>query len=98
MESESNSMKIETLSDSNYHSWKIRIQHVLALKDLEELLEEDPPTDTAALSLWKKKDKKSARRDRSNIVKRHARKMCESPSHQRNVDYHQERIRAPHAS
>ncbi len=48
MESESNSMKIETLNDSNYHSWKIRIQHVLALKDLEEFLEEDPPTETTA--------------------------------------------------
>ncbi len=59
MESESNSMKIETLNDSNYHSWKIRIQHVLALKDLEELLEEDPPTETAALPTWKKKDKKA---------------------------------------
>ena len=59
MESDTNSLKIETLNELNYSSWKIRIQHVLALKDLEDFLEDDPPTDTSQSAIWLKKDKKA---------------------------------------
>jgi hypothetical protein len=59
MESEHSSNKIEKLNSNNYHSWKIRIQHVLTLKDLEDFLVEDSPTDTSNASTWIKKDKKA---------------------------------------
>ncbi len=42
IESSSSSSKTDKLNHSNYHFWKIRIQHVLTLKDLEDFLE-DPP-------------------------------------------------------
>jgi len=44
MDSDNSSTKIEKLNNSNYHFWKIRIQHILTLKDLDQFLDEDPPT------------------------------------------------------
>ena len=57
MESKNPSIQIDMLDDSNYHYWKIRIQHVLTLKDFENFLEEDPPSDSTELAAWTKKDK-----------------------------------------
>ena len=59
MDSENSSIKIDELDNSNYHYWKIRIQHILALKDLDNFLEDDPPTDSTQLAAWTKKDKKA---------------------------------------
>ena len=63
MESESSTTKIEMLNNSNYHHWKIRIEHLLILKDLEDFLYDDPPSSetstTAQVALWRKKDKKA---------------------------------------
>lgn len=59
MESEHSSSKIDKLDNSNYHFWKIRIQHILALKDLENFLEENPPSDSAKIAALTKKDKKA---------------------------------------
>ena len=59
MESESNSHRIEKLNDTNYFAWKIRIFHILALKDLEDCLNEDPPEDATERVTWQKKDKKA---------------------------------------
>ena len=61
MESENCTARIEKLDHSNYHFWKIRIEHLLILKDLENCLHEDPPNsnDSATVSLWHKKDKKA---------------------------------------
>ena len=61
MESESSTARIDKLDNSNYHFWKIRIEHLLILKDSEGFLHEDPPTsdDSAAVFLWHKKDKKA---------------------------------------
>ncbi len=56
---ENSSTKIEKLNPSNYHFWKIRIQHILTLKDLEHFLDEDPPTSGTELLSWRKKDKKA---------------------------------------
>ena len=42
-----------------WHYWKIRIQHVLALKDLDNFLEDEPPTDSTQLAAWTKKDRKA---------------------------------------
>ncbi len=63
MDSEMSSTEIEKLDHSNYHFWKIRVQHVLALKDLEDFLVDDPPlagdSSTALVETWKKRDKKA---------------------------------------
>ena len=63
MESDSASTEIEKSNNSNYHFWKMRVQHVLTLKDLENFLEEDPPVENGPMpneiSQWKKKDKKA---------------------------------------
>ena len=61
MESENSTARIEKLDHSNYHFWKIRIKHLLILKDLEKFLHEDPPNsnDSGTVSLWHKKDKKA---------------------------------------
>ncbi len=56
------STKIDKLNHSNYHFWKIRIEHVLALKDLEEFLVDDPPGEhatTTEVTQWTRKDKKA---------------------------------------
>ena len=58
MDSESSNTKIEKLSSSNYYSWKQRILHVLALKDLEDYIE--PPHESVVIdSAWRKKDRKA---------------------------------------
>ncbi len=62
MDSDSSSTRIEKLNNTNYHAWKIRIQHILALKDLDEFLTEDPPGQEAPqidIASWVKKDKKA---------------------------------------
>ena len=52
--------KINQLDSSNYNFWKIRIQHLMALKYLDDLLEEDPRTDKdSSITAWKKEDKKA---------------------------------------
>ena len=53
------SMKIDKLTDSNYHAWKQKIVLLLSLKYHDDLIEENPPTDTAELAKWKKKDRKA---------------------------------------
>lgn len=57
MDSDTISTRIDKLDHLNYHAWKIRVQHVLSLKDLDEFLTEDPPA--TGLAAWKKKDKKA---------------------------------------
>ena len=44
----SSSTKIQKLNDSNYHFWKQKIVLFLALKDLGDLLQEDPPISTTS--------------------------------------------------
>ncbi len=57
------STKIDKLNHSNYHFWKIRIEHILALKDLENFLIDDPPSGENVMptetTQWKRKDKKA---------------------------------------
>ena len=59
MDSDSTSVKIEQLKESNYHAWKIRIQHVLTLKGLKKYIEEGPPSDSDELNSWIEKDLKA---------------------------------------
>ncbi len=54
---------LDKLNHSNYHFWKIHIEHVLALKDLDDFLVDDPPRNEHAnpteILQWKRKDKKA---------------------------------------
>ena len=53
------STKIEKLHDSNFHAWKQKIVMVLALKDLDDFVESDPPADSEQLAKWMKSDRKA---------------------------------------
>ena len=61
MESESSTTRVEKLTNINYHSWKQKIIHLLALKDLDECINEDPPVnaDEATRRSWHRKDRKA---------------------------------------
>ena len=59
MESDSSSFKTVQLKESNYHAWKIRIEHVLTLKGLKKYIVEDPPTESTAIGAWIEKDSKT---------------------------------------
>lgn len=52
-------MKIDKLNDSIHHAWKQKIDLLLTLKDLHDLIEQKPPTDTTELSKWKRNNRKS---------------------------------------
>jgi len=56
-------IKIDKLKETNFHERRQRIQMVLALRDLDEMLDEDgPPTDAQdrELALWKRRDTKAS--------------------------------------
>ena len=59
MNSDSGQIKIDQLHHGNYHAWKIRIQHLLNLKGLEDFIVDNPPSDPEQLKVWKKKDGKA---------------------------------------
>jgi Domain of unknown function (DUF4219) len=39
----SGGFKIDKLNDTNYHTWKLKIELLLALRDLWEVVFETPP-------------------------------------------------------
>jgi len=52
-------IKFDNLSETNFHEWRQRIKVVLALRDLDDMIDEDgKPTDAydRGLSLWKRRD------------------------------------------
>ena len=52
-------IEIDTLTETNFHKWRQRIQMVLARHDLDGMLDEDgKPTDAedCELALWKRRD------------------------------------------
>jgi hypothetical protein len=54
------SITIEKLQDNNYHTWKARIQFILSLRDLDDVLEDAPPDDKSPeYAKWHKRDKKA---------------------------------------
>jgi len=56
-------IKIDELTEKNFHEWRQRIKMVLALRDLDDMLDEDgKPTDaeTRELALWKRRDTKAS--------------------------------------
>ena len=54
------SITIEKLRDNNYHTWKARIQFILSLHDLDDVLESTPPdAKSFGHAAWQKRDKKA---------------------------------------
>ena len=53
------STRIEKLCDSNYYAWKQKIVLLLALKDLDEYIECDPPLEEEMLKIWIRHDRKA---------------------------------------
>jgi len=50
-------IKIDKLTATNFHEWRQRIQMILALRDVEDMLDEDgKPTDAEEreLAVWKR--------------------------------------------
>lgn len=58
MNSDSQSTKIEKLTEDNYHAWKQKVEHLLVLKDLEEFIVDDKSAIKNSAD-WKKKDRKA---------------------------------------
>ena len=59
MDSDTAQVRIEQLNQSNFHTWKIRILHVLTLKGLENHVTDDPTSDPESFPQWKKRDQKA---------------------------------------
>ena len=64
MDSSSSSIgtiQVQKLRDDNYHVWKHRIELILGLRDLDDCIEDEPPTpDTSDEYLaWRRRDKKA---------------------------------------
>ena len=59
MDESSGSIRIEKLTDTNFHSWKRKIQLLLAYRDLEDYIHEDRPTDPDAQQKWDRGDRKA---------------------------------------
>ena len=57
MDSDSVSTKIDKLNANNFHAWKQKIKHLLALKDLDEYIDSEAPTSDSAA--WRRKDTKA---------------------------------------
>jgi len=56
-------VKIDKLTETNFHEWCQRIKMVLALRDLDDMLDEDgKPTDAEdrELALWKRRDARAS--------------------------------------
>jgi hypothetical protein len=55
----SNGITIKSFDGTNYSSWKIRINGLLAEQRLDETINKDPPTDEPELIKWRKLDKRA---------------------------------------
>jgi len=56
-------IKIDKLTEKNFHEWRQRIKMILALRDLHDMLDEDgKPTDAEdrELAVWKRRDTKAS--------------------------------------
>ena len=55
------SIKVEKLNETNYHSWKKKIQLLLAYRELFDYINKDPPNalmEVEAYTEWAKSDAK----------------------------------------
>jgi len=56
-------IKIDKLTETNFNEWRQRIKMILALRDLEDMLDEDGKTMDAEdreLAVWKRRDTKAS--------------------------------------
>jgi len=56
-------IKIDKLTETNFHEWRQRIKMILALRDLDDILDEDgKPTDAEdrEMAVWKRRDTKAS--------------------------------------
>jgi len=56
-------IKIDKLTKTNFHEWRQHMKMVLALRDLDDMLDEDgKPTDADArqLAVWMRRDTKAS--------------------------------------
>jgi len=56
-------IKIDKLTETKFHEWRQRIKMVLALRDLDDMLDEDgKPTDAEdrEFAVWKRRDRKES--------------------------------------
>ncbi len=99
MESETSLTKIDKLNHSNYHFLKIRVQHVLTLKDLETFLEEDPPQETESPLMQFRGGRRKTEKltlSLASLCRMTYSKCARSNNYEGNVTRHQERLRTPH--
>lgn len=60
MESGLGAVKVDKLNDSNFHSWKQKIQLLLSLRELDDFIHDDPPSiDSDNYRDWCKNDRKA---------------------------------------
>ena len=61
MDSDSSSLKVDKLNDSNYHAWKQKIQLLLALRDVDDVLDGSVPDEknSESYKAWARRDKKA---------------------------------------
>ena len=60
MDSSKTSALIEKLQEDNFHTWKTKINFVLTIKDLDEVLEQNKPDENdRGYNIWKSNDKKA---------------------------------------
>ena len=59
MEETGSAVKIEKLNDANFHAWKRKIQLVLALRDLDQFIDEDRPATESEQKAWDRGDRKA---------------------------------------
>ena len=59
MDESQGSVRIEKLNDSNFHSWKRKIQLLLAYRDLEDYIHDDRPLDEESQKKWDRGDRKA---------------------------------------
>lgn len=52
-------IKVEKLGEDNFHTWKQKVELLLALRDLDEHLTSKPPENAEELASWKKRDRKA---------------------------------------
>ena len=59
MDETSSTVKIEKLNDTNFHAWKRKIQLVLALRDLDQYIDDERPTTESEQKAWDRGDRKA---------------------------------------
>ena len=60
MDNKHGGITIEKLRDDNFHTWKQRIRFVLSIRDLDDILDQEPPViNSDDYAAWKSNDKKT---------------------------------------